>query len=799
MSLTGQRFRSPVALAIALAVAVLCGLSLATLVAAAVPAAHAAVKPTPSPTPTSSNAPNRVAITLEMLEPKAVQPHDTVMLDGTVTNISGSPLSSVSVALRASTHRIDTRYDLAREADPANVLGTTISNTRQSLGSLAVDQTTSWHFSLQVDRLDLPSSPADFGAYPFAVDVRSTSDRTTLTTRLPTTLMWLPSGSQFTQTKISWLLPLVDGVHRSEGDTFLDDQLASDLATTGRLGRLLDLAATAGVPLTYIVDPALVDDATVMAGASAEPGSGPSAGVTGVTGVATASPKPTAKASTAPKGGSKSAPGSASASPPVGYQVASPVGGQTTAGGTGESAAASWLADLRTDVAFPGAALVGLPYADTDLVAVERAGLPREVAIARSTGQSTLTADLATPTLPNVVWPPGGTLDEATLDDLAGDLVDTVVLSDSTLPPRDTNAVTGARTNLQTESGTIRAVLTDTTISSMLTNPPGRDGVRADEQRFLAQTMLVTEQRPGAGSSIVIAPPRNWDPVGGFAAKLLSDSTAMPWLEGANLGQVADSPADGVQRNSLVYPASAQAAELPGGELFPIAGLRTTLAACSAILGSSTAETFINTASIAILRAESSGLRRQPARSALIRSAVQADLDAQTAKVYIVKPGLITLTSRKQKIPITVVNNLPDPVTVEIRLTAVNPARLVASPAQPFTVPGNRSRHEVSIEVEATTGGRFQVSAQLWTPEANPRPFGASVPFILNSTAYGAVALVIAATAAGLVFLLSAIRIVRRIIRARRAHAQAASTPPTPPGPPAPPASSEPADASPVP
>ncbi len=239
-----------------------------------------------------------------------------------------------------------------------------------------------------------------------------------------------------------------------------------------------------------------------------------------------------------------------------------------------------------------------------------------------------------------------------------------------------------------------------------------------------------------------------------------------------------------------MYPATAQAAELPSSELLPIIGLRGTLAACSAILGSSTAETFINTASIAILRAESSGLRGQPARSAAIRAAVQAELDAQTAKVYIVKPGLITLTSRKQKIPITVVNNLPDPVTVQIRVTAVNAARLVASPAQPFTVPGNQSRHEVLIEVEATTGGRFQVSAQLWTPEANPRPFGAPVPFILNSTAYGAVALVIAATAAGLVFLLSAIRIVRRISRARRAHKQAATTPP---------AESEPADASPVP
>ena len=147
---------------------------------------------------------------------------------------------------------------------------------------------------------------------------------------------------------------------------------------------------------------------------------------------------------------------------------------------------------------------------------------------------------------------------------------------------------------------------------------------------------------------------------------------------------------------------------------------------------------------------------------------MQAELDAHIAKVYIVKPGLITLTSRRQKIPITVVNNLPDPVTIQIRLTAVNAARLTVAPQQPFTVAGNQTRHEVLIEVEATTGGRFDVAAQLWTPDANPRPFGAPVPFVLNSTAYGAVALVIAATAAGLVFLVSAIRVIRRIVASRR-------------------------------
>jgi hypothetical protein len=422
-------------------------------------------------------------------------------------------------------------------------------------------------------------------------------------------------------------------------------------------------------------------------------------------------------------------------------------------------------------IAAPNASVVGLPYGDPDVVAIERAGLDKEIAIARSTGQSTLSAALGVGSLPDVNWPVDGVLNESALEALAGDLVDTVVLNDQVLPPRDVNAVTGARANLQTAAGTVKAVLTDSAVSSLLNAPaatPG--GARVTEQRFLAETMLITEQRPGTGSSVVVAPPRSWDPADGFAATLIADSADVPWLKGANLAQIAAQPSDGVPRSSLVYPDEARVAEVPGSELAPIAALRGDLAAFSAILGSSTTETFINTLSIAILRAESSTLRGRPEISQRIRQDVQTYLDLETARVYIIKPGLITLTSRKQKIPITVVNNLPDPVTVQIRVSAVNSARLTVTQQEPFTVPGNQSRREVLVEVEATTGGRFDVTAQLWTPETTPRPYGAAVPFILNSTAYGAVALAIAAGAAGLVFLLSAVRLIRRFVRGRRAR-----------------------------
>ena len=125
----------------------------------------------------------------------------------------------MSIALRGSSHRIETRFDLAREADPTDVLGTTLLNTRQTIGVLDAGAEFDWHFSLPEERLDLPSGPDDFGAYPLAVDVRSTltsstgdtsstATSSTATTRLPTTVLWVPAGAQFVPTSISWLLPL---------------------------------------------------------------------------------------------------------------------------------------------------------------------------------------------------------------------------------------------------------------------------------------------------------------------------------------------------------------------------------------------------------------------------------------------------------------------------------------------------------------------------------------------------------------------------------------------------------------
>jgi hypothetical protein len=729
------------------------------------PTATMAAAATPSPT-SSPNAPTRVKITLDSLEPKVAGPSDTLTLDGVLLNTSGVTLNNVSVVLRVSTQRIGTRSDLDHDADANTVIGSVLQSTQQILGVLAPGDSVSWHIALPMQRLGLPAGSDDFGVYPIEVEAGTTTAAGNVRerTRLPTFLTWMPTDSQFVPTQISWLWPLVDGIHRSTSTTFTDDTLARDLAPTGRVGSLLTLAAAAPVPITYALDPALVDDATVMAAAAATPAANPGA----------SSPTPSPQASSSHKSKTKaSAAPSPSASPtpaPSTYQVTH--GGTTTAG-VGTQTAATFLAQLKAAVGGSGTNVIGLPYGNADMVALDRAGLDREIDIARSTGLATLSTDLDAPILPGVVWPVDGFIDESTLSDLAGDLVSTVVLQDSALPPRDPNAVPGARTDLQTASGPINAVLSDSALDALVADPSSvQGGVRAAEQLFLAQTMLITEQRPGAGSSVVIAPPQTWTPNSSFVQDLLADSGTVPWLKGVNLSAVASQPADGVARGPLVYPDSERDAELPTSELQRVGTLRQELASFASILGSSTTEPFLTTSSTALLRAESVGLRGQPTQAAQIGNDVQAGLESLTSKVTISNPKLITLTSHKNKIPITVVNNLPDPITISIQVVAANSARLKVEPVPTFTVDGGGTRHTALITVEPRTSGRFEATAQLLTPESPPQAFGTPIAFEMNSTAYGTVALAIAGGAAALLFLLSAIRLVRRFRRHRRRLAQ---------------------------
>lgn len=678
--------------------------------------------------PQATSAPTVVApadsikVQVASLDPKSVTPSSTVIVAGSITNTGTVPLTGVQVTLRSSSQPIRTRYQLAQDTDPTLVLGSTVAGVVDAIGVIEPGASAPWRLEVAASRLHLGA----FGVYPIAVEARASVSGQRITARIPTFLPWVPATHEFTPTRIAWLWPLADDVRREVDGTFVDDHLTEALAPDGRLGDLLAAATAAAeqltdrrsVPVAWVVDPDLLEAVDAM---------------------------------TAPDG----------------YRVQTPR--HQIVDGTGKSVAQTWLDRLRTAVSSTAdSEIVPLPYADPDLVALHRAGYSNEINAALTAGRLVTGQVLGAEPISQVAWPPDGYIDAPTLNTLAGAGIDTVVLGEDALPPINPNTIAGVRAGIATSAGQVNAVLTDRVLTATLAAAGTTlGGPRIAEQRFLAETAMITAQFPGRGSTVVVAPPREWAPPTGFAAAVLSDTATAPWLDPVQLADVIAQPADATPRLGLTYPEHARAAELPASSLSDLGTLVHDLSLFGAIIAGP-ASPWLLQAQAAVLRSTSTTLRDDPAGAARLRASVRTQLDVLLQGVRITPVGLITMTSRRQKIPVTVANNLDQAVTVRVRLQPLNAARLTVTQPDPVVTIEPQHKYTVEIAVEATISGQFRAEAWLETVQDVPQPYGARVPVELNSTAYGAVALAITGGAFAVLLVAVGVRLTRRVVRARR-------------------------------
>lgn len=699
-----------------------------------VPAVADAV-PTPRPLAagTTSESGLPVDVTVSVLEPVAPRPGTTLRIRGTLRNRGSEPLTDVRVRLRLSISRISTRGALARTAAETGSFGSVIAGTDSAVtGLLAPGSSVGFDIGTPVDGLELPTS----GVYPFAVEARGRSGGFSgqqTVGRVRSFLPFTERGAGFTPTRLAWLWPLVAPPARGPAGEFLDNSLAAQLGRGGRLAQLVAAAADqrhragpAGVPVTLAVDPALLEAAGEMS---------------------------------------------------AGYRVRRPGGGPTVAGTAGPAAAA-WLAQLRA--AASGAPVLSLPYADPDVVALVRAGLGDDVSHTVQTGR-----EITRQALPGAAvagglgWAPEGLLTKPALDTLAGAGIDTFVLSEAALPPaRGLTYTPDARAVVQTVGGTVRALATDDTLDALLATGAGSSravgaaggSARLDAQRFLAETMAITLEHPSDGRTVVVAPPREWDPAPAYARAVLAASGQVPWLQPVTVPAAAVGAVPTKARGSLSYPSAATALELPASYLrggkppSSVTDVRTGLREFETVLvgGNATAVRL----DLAVFRLESAAWRSDPRRADELLASARTALRRLKSRVRIGTAGLITLTSRSGTIPVTVVNGLTQPVRVQLVLSS-NGARVTTRSPGVQTIDAG---HSATVPVQTTravrTSGVFPVYAELYTPEG--RPYADRVKLLVRSTAYGAVAIGITGGAFAVLLLAAGVRLVRRARRARQ-------------------------------
>jgi hypothetical protein len=710
-----------------------------------------------------------VRIDVGRFEPRTLTPGTTVRVTGTLTNPGESTISDLSIRLQRG-ELMTTRAELAADGEDPDPATTVVPEFAELPGELEPGDELDFDYTIPAADLELTAD----GVYPVVLNVNGTvdGDERRRVGELSTYVVQ-QSVLPTVRTTVAWMWPLTARTHRNASGAFVDDELTGLVAEGGRLDRALSVierlpgAASPGaappLAVTLAIDPALVEELTVMA-----------AGPYAVDGVDDA--------------------------------------------GTGTEEAVEFLERLRAVAATHP--VLALPYGDVDADALEAADLSA-VLVRSLPGAPTAAADdqttqdegaAASPTTPeqgsgtdagtdaadegsagtgvggrilvdalgveprtDVAWPPGGVAQTATLATLQANGVQRFVLSTDALTGGARmagldDAVATARAQAGTPTGPLDVLVADATLGGIAggaERTPG--GARLAEQRYLAELALITLQAPPDSTpTVLVVPPRDVDAGPDGAAAMMADTAGLPWLRPGTLaglagGAAADAGVVAEPRDALLLD--------PAG----LAGVRAAVASRDDLAGAvaGDAGAALQPYDAAVSRATSVAWRSDPEGFRGAAEDLRSAIDRIRQRVSLLSPadGTYSLASSDAPLVLTVRNDLPFAVVVLLDVQVRGTRGLSIGNIGPQTLaPGQRTTLQVPTEVRQTGG--FAVSATLTTPSGGP--LGDRIDLQVKSTAYGPISLIITIGAAGLLGLLFLRRLVLFVLRRRRAAAGAA-------------------------
>ncbi len=670
--------------AAAAAVLLALGIGLST-----VPGATAATRVSdPAATRAADIAGGVVPVTLTTMTPVVPMPGDTLVITGTVTNTAATAVRNLDVRLRQSPTPVRNRSEITDIlGGSAGRTGVAVETSRvRVIDTLAPGAHASFTLRVPLDALRLPAATAEvvvLGVESLG-DVDNDGQGTIQTGLTRTFLPWFPVPSQVAPTPVVWLYPLTTAPSRAGNGVFLDDHLATEVGPRGRLTRLLDAAEGAPSVVSWVLDPALLQSLQDMSD---------------------------------------------------GYVVRPPDG--LTVPGTGAAAAGAWLLRLRALTA--SAEVTASAYGDPDVVALHRAGLDVDVALASTTARELPQKLLVAPVASGLAWPAGQLSDDGTLDVLRAAGARVVVLSATALPPSPAVTYTpSGSVDLATGGSPLRAAVSDPILSRLAAAPargapdPSTLDPVVRRQTALAELAMTTLELPATARTIVIAPDTRWSAYAGATRDLVTAIAASPWARPARLSALVAAPPSDVPRARTDYPPSARRVELSPAYLAAVGLARSRLSGLRAVApdisGTSTSDL-----ESGLTRAESSAWRTDAVGGRRLLASVGRAVDAQVARVHVLSRAAVTLPGDSGVIPVTVANDLDRPARVGVRLIGTPSTRFVADDVETVTLaPGEKSTLEVQTRVIGT--GPVTVDIRLLTPDG--RAFGEPVRTEVRSAAY---------------------------------------------------------------
>ncbi|HEX4977050.1 MAG TPA: DUF6049 family protein [Nocardioides sp.] len=714
--------RSPLSTVLAAVVAV----TMLPVLALAAPASAAPGDATADP----------LRVTIESMSPSVVPRRGRLTLSGVVTNESEDTWTDLQVYLLASTSPLTTREELAEAvtSDPATEVAPrlTTEGLFQEVGDLAPGESARYTVSVRRDDLGLSGEP---GVYWTGVHVLGAVDGVReegADGRARTFVPLLEPRARSVDVGI--VVPFRDPVRRGPDGRLLGLRRWQRSLEDGRLRGLLDLVSASEAPLSWLLDPAVLDAAGSVARdnpplATGDDGTGP------------AEEEPNEEASPEPSETTEAAP-----------EDPGSVEDGTMVEATPEAeAAADWLEDLVAESA--SANVLSLPYGDVDVAAVTSSRLSG--VLARAEELSAATTDEAGIVAAPVVAPPRGLLPAQAL--AAVDAKVPVVLAPRALPEASGSV-------LERPDGT-RVLLLDGSVGTGGPGPDPRLAPVAFRQRVLAEAAV--RSLAGARDPLLVQLPDDFDPGGPVGAAGFFDGLDVPWLRQVSLSQVLVGTPPTKDDGRPFYPPRERRRQVPFGNL--LAGAELLQA------GQVFADLLTRNDSVADELGRSAMLgssyhaRSRPGAARQRVRATTARVRRTMQLVDVDGPPFVMMSSETGPIAVTVVNNLEEPVTVRLEARTSREDLRITVPDPVTLEPGQRA--PVRMRAEATAIGVHEVTLRATTADGDP--LGSQVQFNVRTSNVGIVIWLVMGVGGGLLLAAIVWRIVRRVRDRRTAGAQA--------------------------
>jgi hypothetical protein len=400
--------------------------------------------------------------------------------------------------------------------------------------------------------------------------------------------------------------------------------------------------------------------------------------------------------------------------------------------------AAAVLEQLRA-VSRPPVEVVALPYASPSLPAMASAGLREALRAQVNRGSQLVEAVLGVPPAEGAFRPPGGTVDDASMNLLLG-LGERALILDAEAVSQPTFFFTPSPVAaLETEGGReLSAVYPDAGVDRRVDD--GDEDPRLAAMQTLGELSAIYFERPGTARGVAIVIGEDDAPRPGYLRTLLrglsSQREGLRWLRPVTTNRLLLGRQRPVDRH--LRPLTTETfSPLYVSEL----GLaRDDLAQFAAVAGID--HEVVNRLGTLVLTSQSRFLIPREEEAVAMLDVVERDVGSELDKIDPPRPTTIRLTSRSGVIPLTIGNEADYPMDVRVVLRAQGLTFLGGSSR---LVKLTRPEQQLTFPVRAERTGRFPVVVEVQTPG------GAEIAesrILVRSTAYNRVALVVTIGAA---------------------------------------------------